>query len=774
MKNCCQHSKEDKHNQESVIDPVCQMKINPRTAAGHFNYQNKTYYFCHNFCLEKFRSNPSHFLSNETAKTHTTQNASEYICPMHPEIVSKTPGNCPICGMALEPKEFSTENENPELQEMLRRFYGSLALSIPLFIVSMGGMFFSLGLSSFQQHLIEFFLATPVVLWGGAPFFHRAAYSFKTLQLNMFSLIAIGTGAAWLYSVIASFWPGVFPSSTFHHGQAPTYFESAAIITTLVLLGQVLELQARKQTGKAIQALLGLSPKTAHLIQFDGKEIDILLSEIQIGQKFRVRPGEKIPVDGIILEGTSWVDESMITGEALPVEKKSGDWVTGATLNQTGSFIFEAKRVGENTLLAQIVKSVSEAARSRAPIQRLADQVSSYFVPGVLFVALLTFMIWLFLGPDPRFTHALINSVAVLIIACPCALGLATPMSILVATGRGAQKGILFKNAEALENLEKINTLIVDKTGTLTEGKPKLVSLEINALFTREQILQWIASLEQASEHPLATAIVKAAQEENLALLPIENFESVTGKGVRGKVENHEIILGTSNFLEEEFNIPVQIFSSQADSLRKKAQTVLFVAIDRAFTGLVGIADPIKTSSIQAILELQKDKIQVIMATGDHPSTAASIAEQLGIQDFRAHLFPENKRALIQTLQAEGKKVAMAGDGINDAPALAQSDVGIAMGSGTDVAIESAGLTLVKGDLEGILHAIHLSEKTMQNIRKNLFFAFVYNLIGVPIAAGLLYPFFGILLSPIFAAAAMSLSSVSVIANALRLRYIKL
>ncbi len=763
MGTCCEKS-ETKTLQ--VLDPVCKMKIHP-PAAGQYTYQNHTYYFCNVGCLEKFKRDPTRYLSPQPIDPAEIA-ATEYTCPMHPEILQKMPGNCPLCGMALEPKEFSIENENPELPEMLRRFYWSLILSIPLFFVSMGGMFFSFGFSSFQQHLIEFFLATPVVLWGGAPFFHRALYSFKTLQLNMFSLIALGTGAAWLYSVIATFWSQIFPLAALHQGP-PTYFESAAIITTLVLLGQVLELKARKQTGKAIQALLGLSPKTARLVQEDGREIDIPLAEVQIGQKLRVRPGEKIPVDGILIEGSSWVDESMITGEALPVEKKSGHWVTGATLNQTGSFIFEAKRVGSATLLAQIVKSVSEAARSRAPIQRLADQVSSYFVPGVLFISLLTFALWILLGPDPRFTHALINAVAVLIIACPCALGLATPMSILVATGRGAQKGILFKNAEALESLEKINTLIVDKTGTLTEGKPKLLSLEINASFSRTQTLQWIASLEQASEHPLAAAIVRAAQEESLTLLSVENFESVTGKGVRGKVAHHEITVGTSNFLEEN-NISTQTFSAQADSLRKKAQTVLFVAIDQSLIGLIAIADPIKSSSIQAIRELQKNKIQVIMATGDHPNTAASIAQQLGIKDFRANLFPESKRELIQALQKEGKKVAMAGDGINDAPALAQADVGIAMGSGTDIAIESAGLTLVKGDLQGILHAIYLSQKTMQNIRQNLFFAFVYNLLGVPIAAGLLYPFFGILLSPMLAAAAMSLSSVSVIGNALRLR----
>ncbi len=700
---------------------------------------------------------------------------TEYVCPMHPEIVRSEPGSCPICGMALEPRVISAkEEENPELTSMTRRFWVSVALTIPILLAAMGANLLGAPLERLISlralTWVELVLATPVVLWGGWPFFVRGWQSVVNRSLNMFTLIGLGVAVAYLYSVVAALAPGIFPPSFRDaSGQVGVYFEAAAAITTLVLLGQVLELRARSRTGAAIRALLGLAPKTARLVGEDGSERDVPLERVKPGDRLRVRPGEKIPVDGIVLEGRSSVDESMITGEAMPVEKQSGDGVTGATVNGTGSLIMRAERVGSETLLAQIVRMVAEAQRSRAPIQKLADQVSGYFVPIVVGAAVLTFVIWGLWGPEPRLAHGLVNAVAVLIIACPCALGLATPMSIMVAMGRGATVGVLFKNAEAIEQMRKVDTLVVDKTGTLTEGKPKLVSVEPNDKFESQTLLRLAATLERGSEHPLASAIVKGAEERGIALGSADAFESMTGQGVRGRVDGSQVLLGNLKLLDDA-GVDAGALAERAEALRADGQTVMFVVVNNKIAGLIGVADPIKESTPEAIDQLHKDGIHIVMLTGDNRTTAEAVGRRLGIDEVIAEVLPQNKAATVKRLQGEGRFVAMAGDGINDAPALAQAQVGIAMGTGTDVAMESAGVTLVKGDLRGILRARMLSRATMRNIKQNLFWAFIYNALGVPIAGGVLYPFFGVLLSPMIAAAAMSFSSVSVISNALRLR----
>ena len=703
---------------------------------------------------------------------------TEYVCPMHPQIVRDAPGSCPICGMALEPRTVTGDEENAELRDMSRRFWVSVALSVPLLVFVMGDMLpgqpLRHGLSSRLIGWLQLVLATPVVLWGGWPFFARGWASIVNRSLNMFTLIALGTGTAYVYSVVAALAPGMFPESfRTHGGEVELYFEAAAIITTLVLLGQVIELRARSQTSSAIKALLGLTPKTARRLRDDGGEEDVSLDEVRPGDRLRVRPGERVPVDGVVLEGTSAVDESMVTGEPVPVEKAPSSRVTGGTVNGTGGFVMRAERVGSDTLLAQIVRMVSEAQRSRAPIQRLADTVSAYFVPAVVAVALISAAVWSLLGPEPRMAYALVNAVAVLIIACPCALGLATPMSIMVATGRGAMAGVLIKNAEALEILERIDTLVVDKTGTLTEGRPRLVSLVTAPGHAESDLLILAASLERGSEHPLAAAIVAGAEERKLTLSAAKDFRSVTGKGVAGRVEGRTVVLGNHRLIQD-LGVPIGDLAERADALRREGQTAMFVAVDGRIAGLVGVADPIKESTPEALRLLRESGVRVVMLTGDSRATAETVARKLGITEIEAEVLPDQKSAVVKRLQAEGRIVAVAGDGINDAPALAQAHVGIAMGTGTDVAMESADITLVKGDLRGIARARRLSQVTMRNIRENLFFAFVYNALGVPIAAGVLYPVFGLLLNPIIASAAMSFSSVSVIFNALRLRRLAL
>jgi Cu+-exporting ATPase len=700
---------------------------------------------------------------------------TEYVCPMHPEIVRSEPGNCPICGMALEPKTILAGDEpNPELADMKRRFWVSVALTIPVVIAAMGDMIPGQPLQQLASKRtwtwFELILSSPVILWGGWPFFVRGWQSILNRSLNMFTLIGLGVSVAYIYSLIAAIVPGVFPA-TFRDdgGNVAVYFEAAAVIVTLVLLGQVLELRARSQTGAAVKALLGLTPKTARLVREDGSEVDVPLDQVQIGDRLRVRPGEKVPVDGVVEGGTSSIDESMITGEPIPVEKAAGDRVTGATLNGTGTLVMRADRVGSETLLAQIVRMVSEAQRSRAPIQKLADQVAGYFVPVVIGVSILTFVIWASIGPQPRMSHALIAAVAVLIIACPCALGLATPMSIMVATGKGATMGVLFKNAEAIEFMRKVDTLVVDKTGTLTEGKPKLVAVKPAPGFDEARLLQLAASLERASEHPLAAAIVAGAEARGVAFLAAESFESVTGKGVKARLEGLGVLLGNGRLMEDSGVSPAGL-ALEAETMRADGQTVMFVAVDGKLAGLIGVADPIKVTTAEAIRQLHEENIRIVMLTGDSRTTAQAVADKLGIDDVIAEVLPQDKSKAVGRLQSEGRFVAMAGDGINDAPALAKAQIGIAMGTGTDVAMESAGVTLVKGDLGGIVRARRLSRATMRNIKQNLFFAFVYNALGVPIAAGVLYPVFGLLLSPMIAAAAMSFSSVSVVGNALRLR----
>jgi P-type Cu+ transporter len=760
-------------------DPVCGMDVVPGTApGGSVEHHGTTYWFCSPSCREKFVAEPGRYVGAPPVAPATTGDPI-YTCPMHPEVRQRGPGSCPICGMALEPMTVSVEDgPDPELVDMTRRFWIGLVLTFPLLLFVMGDML----PGQPMRHLVsgralawlQLILATPVVLWAGWPFFVRGWASIVNRSLNMFTLIAIGTGMAYAYSVVGTVAPGVFPESfRAHGGEVGLYFEAAAVITVLVLLGQVLELRARSQTSSAIKALLNLAPPTARRIRPDGAEEDVPLEVVQFNDRLRVRPGERIPVDGIVLEGTSAVDESMITGEPIPVEKTAGSRVTGGTVNGRGSVIMRAERVGSETLLARIVQMVSEAQRTRAPIQRLADQVSAWFVPAVVVTAVLTFIAWSLWGPEPRFAYGLVNAVAVLIIACPCALGLATPMSIMVGTGRGAMAGVLIKNAEALERLEKVDTLIVDKTGTLTEGKPRLIAVKPVPGHDETSVLRYAASLERGSEHPLATAILAGATERKITPPAPEAFRSETGKGIVGRVEDHAIALGNLRLMQD-LGVPVEALRAQADALGDDGQTVMFVAVDGRAAGLVGVADPIKPSTPDALAALGNAGLRIIMITGDNRRTADAVARKVAIDHVEAEVLPEQKSRVVKALQSEGRRVAMAGDGVNDAPALAQADVGIAMATGTDVAIESAGITLVKGDLRGIVRARHLSRATMRNIRENLFFAFVYNAFGVPVAAGVLYPVAGILLSPIIASAAMTFSSVSVIANALRLRRINL
>ena len=788
-------------------DPVCGMTVDPARAAGHFDHAGATYYFCSVGCLEKFKADPAKYLAatklhgiapaeghaSPPVQTHVPHAPAsalaappatriESTCPMHPEIVRDAPGACPICGMALEPRAVAAaEEENPELVSMTRRFWASTTLALPVFLLAMSEMLpgqpVQHALSARWLVWIQFVLATPVVLWGGWPFFERGWQSIVNRRLNMFTLIAIGTGAAYIYSVAAVLFPSLFPD-TFrgHGGQLAVYFEAAAVITALVLLGQVLELRARSRTSAAIHALLGLQPKTARRLAADGSEHDVLLDQVHPGDRLRVRPGERVPVDGVVLEGASSVDESMLTGEPIPVEKNPHDRVTGGTVNGTGSFVMRAERVGSETLLAQIVRMVSEAQRSRAPIQRLADTVSAWFVPAVVLAAVVTFIVWALVGPEPRFAYALVNAVAVLIIACPCALGLATPMSIMVAAGRGATAGVLIKNAEALEILSKVDTLVVDKTGTLTEGKPRLVSAHIapgSAVAGEATLIRLAASLERSSEHPLAAALLTAARERKLALSEPSDFRALPGKGITGKVDGRAVALGNAELFRG-LRVDLSPLAAEADALRGEGQTVLFVAVENNLSGLLGVADPVKATTPEAIQQLHADGLRIVMLTGDSRTTAEAVARTLGIDSVEAEVLPQQKGEIVRRLQAEGRVVAMAGDGINDAPALARANVGIAMGTGTDVAIESAGITLVKGDLRGIARARHLSRATLRNIRENLFFAFLYNALGVPLAAGVLFPFFGLLLNPMIASAAMSFSSVSVISNALRLRKVSL
>jgi P-type Cu+ transporter len=776
-----------------VLDPICGMTISPEDAVGHVDHRGQTYYFCSQSCLDQFKTNPDEFVGAPASATRPTEVPArgdldaEYTCPMHPEVRQKGPGSCPICGMALEPVSVSLDEQpNEELEDMIRRFRWSLVLTLPILmfmvseflpdqIVGRVLQFKTRPAYSGVLNWIELLLATPVVLWGGWPFFVRGWASIVSRHLNMFTLIALGVGAAYGFSVVATLVPQLFPHSFRMQGGVAVYFEPATVITVLVLLGQVLELRARSRTSAAIKSLLGLAPKTARRIEADGKELDVPLAHVNVGDRLRVRPGERIPVDGRVREGASSIDESMVTGEPIPVEKVAGDRVTGGTVNGTGALVMEAQRVGADTLLAQIVRMVNEAQRSRAPIQRLADSISSWFVPIVILTAMATFVTWAVLGPEPRFAYALVNAVAVLIIACPCALGLATPMSIMVGTGRGAESGILFRNAETLEIMEQVTTLVVDKTGTLTEGRPRLVTVMPKGSLDEATLLRLVASLESVSEHPLAQAIVSGARERKIALSPVQQFQSVTGKGVRGNVEGRPVALGSLRYIEE-LGIDPGELRVRADELRRAGQTVVFAVVDAVATniGLLAVADPVKPSTREAIESLHRDRVKVIMLTGDNRTTADAVAKSVLIDAVEADVLPDQKAAVVKRLQEEGERVAMAGDGINDAPALAQADIGIAMGGGTDVAMESAGVTLVKGDLRGIVGARRLSRATMTNIRQNLFFAFIYNVLGVPIAAGVLYPVFGLLLSPMIASAAMTFSSVSVIGNALRLRRVVL
>jgi Cu+-exporting ATPase len=826
------------NDKELVIDPVCGMSVHPSSAKASADHAGKKYYFCCTGCAKKFQAAPEQYLKPKSAglvtlgmpaqaphstlvsigvpgapkplakappekrgvvyvcpmcpevreskpvpcpscgmalerETPISNTRTEYTCPMHPEIVSEEPGSCPICGMALEPRTVTAvEEDNPELRDMTRRFWVSVVLTLPLLGIAMADMLPGMPV----QHAfpagwlpwIELVLAAPVVLWGGAPFFQRGWASIVNRSTNMFTLIAMGTGVAFVYSLVATVLPGIFPASFRDmSGKPAVYFEAAAAIVSLVLLGQVLELRARSRTGAAIRALLDLAPRTARVIR-GADEQDIPLADVHMGDRLRVRPGEKVPVDGVVLEGSSSVDESMITGESVPVQKNPGDRVIGATVNASGSFVMRAERVGSETLLSQIVQMVGQAQRSRAPIQRLADKVAGWFVPAVIAIAAVTFIVWSFFGPEPRLAHAIVNAVAVLIIACPCALGLATPMAIMVGTGRGAHAGVLIKNAEALETLEKVDTLVIDKTGTLTEGKPKVTVVNASGEVGPTELLRLVASLERSSEHPLAHAIVASASDQQLQLAEVQDFQAYAGKGITGRVAGREIAVGTLPFMME-MGVRQQVSAPDA-----KQGTLVYVSIDRKFVGSLALSDPLKPSASEAIAQLKREGLKVVMLTGDNRAIAEAVSRELGIDEFEAEILPQHKAEAVKTLQAQGRVVAMAGDGINDAPALAQANVGIAMGTGTDVAIESAGITLLKGDLAAIIRARKLSRATMKNIRQNLFFAFVYNSIGVPIAAGILYPFFGVLLSPILAAAAMSFSSVSVITNSLRLRSEKL
>jgi P-type Cu+ transporter len=819
--SCCGHESATSGEHRSgapgtAVDPVCGMTVSPASAAGTSEHQGVRYYFCSKSCLARFEADPNAFLNQSSGdQEHAGISAPapagtqyfcpmdpevrqdhpgacpkcgmalepdlsstpllrvEYTCPMHPEIVRDEPGACPICGMALEPRTVGLEEgPNPELVDMTRRFWVAALLGLPVFLLAMGDMVLGMGLGGRLDMRVTNWIglacATPVVLWAGWPFFERGWASIVNRHANMFTLIALGVGAAYLFSVAGTVAPNLFPEGFRVHGIVETYFDTAVVITVLVLLGQVLELRARSRTSAAIKQLLGMAPKTARLVR-DGHERDVPIATVQVGDVLRVRPGEKVPVDGVVIDGSSAVDESMVTGEPLPVEKVAGMRVTGGTINGTGSLTIRAERVGNDTLLAQIVRMVSQAQRTRAPIQRLADVIASYFVPAVVVTAILAFAAWTFWGPEPRLAHGLLSAVAVLIIACPCALGLATPMAIMVGTGRGASAGVLVKNAEALERLESVDTLVVDKTGTLTEGKPALMRVIAVAPFTEAQVLSLAAAVEQASEHPLAAAIVAGARERGISIPAASEFQSQTGRGVVGTVEGRGVVLGNGTLLKER-GVDPSVLESGADALRAEGQTLMFVAVDGTPAGILGVADPIKPSTPEALRDLKAERLHVIMLTGDNSVTAKAVASRLQIDEVIADVLPEQKRDVILRLQADGRRVAMAGDGINDAPALAQADVGIAMGTGTDVAIESAGITLIKGDLRGIVRARRLSRATMRNIRQNLFLAFVYNALGVPVAAGILYPFIGLLISPIWASAAMTLSSVSVIGNALRLR----
>jgi Cu+-exporting ATPase len=765
------------HNAATVRDPVCGMTVDPATSEHRFDYRGETFHFCSAGCRTKFAADPVAYLDRDSKLKAAVPEGTIYTCPMHPQIRQVGPGSCPICGMALEPEVASLDAPpNPELADMTRRFWIGLVLALPAVVLEMGGHLVG-GHGWVDQTLsnwIQFAFATPVVLWAGWPFFVRGWQSLLTRNLNMFTLIAMGTGVAYVYSVIGTVAPDSFPATFRGHGGAvAVYFEAAAVITVLVLLGQVLELRAREATSGAIKALLELAPKTARRIGDDGADHEVQIDTLAAGDKLRVRPGEKVPVDGVILEGRSSLDESLVTGESMPVTKEAGSKVIAGTLNQSGGFVMRADKVGRDTLLSQIVKMVADAQRSRAPIQRLADQVAGWFVPLVIVVALLAFGAWAWFGPEPRMAFGLVAAVSVLIIACPCALGLATPMSIMVGVGHGAQAGVLIKNAESLERMEKIDTLVVDKTGTLTEGKPKVVAIVPSTGFEETDILRLAASVERASEHPLADAIVRAAKERNLDLGRVEEFGSPTGKGATGKVDGKTIVLGNANFLQS-LGIDARSLNDEGERLRGDGATVINIAIDGKLAGLFAIADPVKASTPEALKALAAEGIKVIMLTGDNKTTANAVARSLGIIDVEAEVLPDQKSAVVAKLQKAGRIVAMAGDGVNDAPALAAAEVGIAMGSGTDVAMESAGITLLKGDLVGIVRARRLSQATMRNIRQNLFFAFIYNAAGIPIAAGILYPAFGLLLSPIIAAAAMALSSVSVVGNALRLRMTQL
>jgi Cu+-exporting ATPase len=813
--SCCSHGAHDPAPAASsarVVDPVCGMTIDPATAAGQHTWKGTTYYFCSPGCLAKFKADPEKYLAPPDARASepppppgtiyicpmdpevrqdhpgacpkcgmalepdlstAPSMRVEYTCPMHPEIVRDGPGACPICGMALEPRTVMLEEgPNPELVDMTRRMWIGAALGLPVFGLAMGDMILGMGLGGRVDmritNWVGLVFSTPVVFWAGWPLLERGWASIRNRHANMFTLIALGVGAAYLYSVAGTLMPGIFPEGFKVDGMVEPYFDTAVVITVLVLLGQVMELRARGQTSMAIRQLLGMAPKTARVIRA-GQETDIPLPHVQVGDLLRVRPGEKIPVDGVVTEGRSSVDESMVTGEPIPVEKEAGAKVTGATINGTGSLVMRAERVGNDTLLAQIVRMVSEAQRSRAPIQRLADVIAGYFVPAVVVVAVLSFIAWSIWGPEPRFALALLSAVAVLIIACPCALGLATPMAIMVGTGRGAGAGVLIKNAEALERLEKVDTLVVDKTGTLTEGKPKLAHVTAHAPFTERDVLRFAAALEQGSEHPLAAAIVSGARERGVDVPGASEFDSITGRGVVGVVDGRQALLG-NGLLMQERGVDISLLGKDADAQRRDGQTVMFLAIDGKAAGTIGAADPVKASTEEAVRLLHAEGLRIVMLTGDNKATAQAVASKLKIDEVIAEVLPDQKREAIQRLQREGRIVAMAGDGINDAPALAEASVGIAMGTGTDVAIESAGITLVKGDLRAIVRARRLSRATMKNIRQNLFLAFVYNAVGVPVAAGVLYPVIGLLISPIWASAAMTFSSVSVILNALRLR----
>jgi P-type Cu+ transporter len=784
MNHTSAHAVHSVPSASAQLDPVCGMTVDPETAAGAFEYKGKTYYFCSQHCLHRFRDNPESFLAQFAPQPIGIMRqpkpvpvaGRKYTCPMHPEIVRDGPGSCPICGMALEPLTVSLdEEENLELKDMTRRFWTAVVLTLPVLALGMSELIPGRPLQRVIPMSMlawaQLVLATPVVLWAGWPFFVRAWQSIVNRSLNMFTLIGLGVGVGYLFSVIAVVLPHIFPASFRDaEGNVPVYFEAAAVIVTLVLLGQVLELRARSRTGAAIKELLGLAPKTARRIDAHGNEADVPLDQVIAGDRLRVRPGEKVPVDGVVLEGSSAVDESMITGEPIPVEKHPNDRVVGATVNGTGSFVMRAERVGSETLLAQIVQMVAEAQRSRAQIQKLADVVSSYFVPAVVIAAVISFVVWSIWGPEPRMAHGLVNAVAVLIIACPCALGLATPMSIMVATGKAALGGVLFKNAEAIEVMRKVDTLVVDKTGTLTEGKPQLATVITNGIVDEQTLLRLAGSLEKSSEHPLAAAIVAGAQNRGVEMKDAAGFKSITGKGVTGEIDGHRVAVGNRSLLDE-FKVDGGQLSEQAETLRANGQTIMFVVVDGKPAGLIGVADPIKETTPDAVKQLHAEGIRIVMLTGDSRTTAEAVARKLNIDEVVAEVLPDQKVDVVKRFQNEGRFVAMAGDGINDAPALAQAQVGIAMGTGTDVAMKSADVTLVKGDLRGIVRARSLSRATMRNIKQNLFFAFVYNTLGVPIAAGVLYPFFGILLSPMIAAAAMSFSSVSVIGNALRLRH---